>query len=89
MMYVGLDIRLSDYDGGFCLIAFDIKAEVDSTEQSLPCYGNVKLDLRFSKALPEAVNVILYSSMEVNVILYSSMDSVLYINQARAVKIPE
>ena len=76
---VGLDIMLGDYDGGYCLIAFDIKAEVDGTEQSLPRYGNVKLDLRFRKALPEAVNVI----------LYCGMDSVLYIDQARAVKIPE
>ena len=31
---IGLDIRLSDYDSGYCLIAFDIKAEVDGTEQS-------------------------------------------------------
>ena len=76
---VGLDIRLRYYDSSYCLIAFDIKAEVDGTEQSLPHYGNVKLDLRFRKALPEAVNVI----------LYSAMDSVLYIDQARAVKIPE
>ena len=68
---VGLDIRLSDYVGGYCLIAFDIKAEVDGTEQSLPCYGNVELDLRFRKALPEAVNVILYSSMDI--VLYTSI----------------
>ena len=42
---VGLDIRLSDYGSGYCLIAFDIKAEVVGTEQSLPSYGNVKLDI--------------------------------------------
>ena len=75
----GVDVELADYGKGYTLLLFDASPQVEGTEQSTPRFGNVKLDLRFREALNQAVNVI----------LYSTVDSVLYIDQARDVKIPD
>ena len=73
----GLNVSLSDYAQGYCLLSFDTKPDVEQDEQSEPAYGNVRLELRFKTPLEKAINVI----------LYSGVDTVLRIDQARAVKL--
>ena len=75
----GVDVELADYGKGYTLLLFDASPQVEGTEQTSPRFGNVKLDLRFREALNQAVNII----------LYSTTDSVLYIDQARDVKLPD
>ena len=73
----GLNVSLLDYEQGYCLLSFDTKPDVEQDEQSEPAYGNVRLELRFKMPLEKAINVI----------LYSGVDTVLRIDQARAVKL--
>ena len=73
----GLNVSLSDYAQGYCLLSFDTKPDFEQDEQSEPASGNVRLELRFKTPLEKAINVI----------LYSGVDTVLRIDQARAVKL--
>ena len=57
----GLNVSLSDYAQGYCLLSFDTKPDVEQDEKSEPAYGNVRLELRFKTPLEKAINVILYS----------------------------
>jgi len=48
---------------GFYILGFDLTPDRESGEEhiSLPRQGNVRIDARFNKPLPEPVNCILYA----------------------------
>jgi len=50
------------YINGFFLLLFDLTPDRGATEAqtSLPEKGNIKIELQFSKALPESITCLLY-----------------------------
>ncbi len=72
----GCDITRNEFDKGYVLLCFDLSATLCGGEYSDPVQtGNLDIEMIFSAALPETVNVILY--MEFN--------NTIAINNARRV----
>ena len=60
---LGLYCSREDFAQGYSLFVFDLKSEIlDSTHHPSMRHGNVSLEARFSEALPETINVIVYAS---------------------------
>ena len=51
------------FNKGFYILGFDLTPDKESDEEhiSLPLQGNVRIEARFNKPLPEPVNCILYA----------------------------
>ena len=59
----GITCSSNDYPKSYTLVVFDLCSEVvDASVQMLQKQGSLQLEIRFSEALPEAINVILYVS---------------------------
>jgi len=73
----GLDITREDYSGGYALYCYDLTPDLaeDIGHFNLIKQGNIRLDLKFSQALANTINVIAYAEFE----------SVLEIDRNRAV----
>jgi len=58
----GPQIPYTDYDSGYALWAFDLSSDLSSSQShfNLVKTGNIRIDVRFSAGLPEAVNLVLY-----------------------------
>lgn len=73
---LGLYCTREDFAKGYTLFAFDLKSEIlDHTHYASARHGNVSLEARFSKALPETINVL----------VYASFPSQLQVDESRAV----
>lgn len=62
----GTDISRSEYEQGYSLIAFDLTPDLMDGDN---CYhvikkGNIRLELKFSQALPNPVNVVVYGEYD-------------------------
>ncbi|KAF4520552.1 hypothetical protein B566_EDAN008751 [Ephemera danica] len=59
----GYCVSLTEYPSGYCLYAFDLTPDLsaNSTHWCPQIEGNLRLELGFNDALPEAVSVILYA----------------------------
>ena len=69
-------IQISDFDGGYCMFAFDLSPGIlDGEQVELVRSGQFRLDIKFSTPLTEPVHVI----------LYSEMDSIIEITKTREV----
>jgi len=74
----GLDIDRSEYPHGYSLYAFDLTPDLaESDHFNLSKEGNVRLDAKFSTALPNTVNVICFAEFE-NVIEIDRNKNVIY-----------
>src|SRR5215470_12030957 len=61
----GLDISRTDYYQGYSLYAFDLTPDLaESDHFNLSREGNVRLDAKFSRALPNTINVICFAKFE-------------------------
>ena len=61
----GLDIARDDYAKGYSIYAYDLTPDMsDSSHFNLSKDGSVRIDLQFSVALANTVNVIIYGEFE-------------------------
>jgi len=61
----GLDIDRSDYPHGYAIYAFDLTPdESEDGHFNLVREGSLRLDLKFAVALPNTINVLVYSESE-------------------------
>ena len=59
----GIDISREEYASGYCLYVFDVRATSNLDIQTpLTLKGHTRLELKFSKALPENCTIIMYAS---------------------------
>lgn len=60
---IGNGISREDYAGGYMLIAIDLTPDHESSKPhlSVPKTGSLRIELKFSKPLPEGVTAIIYS----------------------------
>ena len=58
----GIIIKLLEYDKGYTLFLFDIQSFLSGHIMSKGIKGHTRLTMRFSKALPETINIIIYGS---------------------------
>jgi hypothetical protein len=73
---IGIDIDRSEYEGGYALLVFDLTPGMDPDHCfHIPKTGTIRSELKFSTALTEPVNVI----------LYAEFDSSIHIDKNRAV----
>ena len=56
----GLVINLLEYDKGYTLFLFDIQSYLSGKIMSKSMKGHLKVSMRFSKALDETINVLVY-----------------------------
>ncbi|GFR06394.1 uncharacterized protein F54H12.2 [Trichonephila clavata] len=58
-----INISFSEYKDGYTLFALDLTPDLsaDGMHESISRNGNLTIDLKFSKALPETVNLIVFS----------------------------
>ena len=54
--------KLLEYDKGYTLFLFDIQSFLSGHIMSKGIKGHRRLTMRFSKALPETINIIIYGS---------------------------
>ncbi|XP_045208784.2 uncharacterized protein F54H12.2-like [Mercenaria mercenaria] len=69
-----LDIDLNDYTKGYCLYVIDVNPYVTFDVKRR---GHCRLDLKFAKAVPESLNLI----------IYASFPEVMYIDKTRSVNL--
>jgi hypothetical protein len=61
----GLDITKEDYKNGNCLYAYDLSADLCNSEHfNLVKIGNTRLEIDFSKGVPDNVTVVVYLEYE-------------------------
>lgn len=61
----GNSIERSDYSRGYTLYAFDLTPDLGQDDHfNLIKEGNVRVDMKFSVALPNTINVIVYAEFE-------------------------
>ena len=61
----GTDISREDYSGGYALYCFDLSPDMAENDHfNLTKEGNVRLEGRFSVALPNTVNAVVYAEFE-------------------------
>ena len=58
----GIIIKLLEYDQGYTLFLFDIQSFLSGHIMSKGIKGHMRLTMRFSKALPQTINTIIYGS---------------------------
>ena len=74
----GLDINKKDYKGGNCLYAYDLSADLCNSEHfNLVKIGNTRLEIDFSKGVPENVTVVVYIEYE-NIIEINKNRKILF-----------
>ena len=73
----GNDVELSAYPGGFTVYGFDIDSTDSGNYLPMPKKGNCRINIRFSTALTESMNLV----------LYSKYPSCVLINAARGVTV--
>ena len=61
----GIDVNRREYEQGYSLVAWDLTTELEDTG----CYhiikkGDIRLELKFSRALTTPVNVVVYSEFD-------------------------
>ena len=72
----GVYCTREDYGQGYTLVVFDLTSHVYMADQQpLHKKGNLSLEARFAKALPEAINVL----------VYAAFPSQLQVDQTRAI----
>ena len=57
----GIIIGLSEYPNGYCLYLFDIQSFLRGKIMTRSNSGHVRLSIRYAKALPETINVLVYA----------------------------
>jgi len=63
----GNDISRYEYKGGYNLLAFDLTPDLSANECShwnLVRNGNLRIEIGFSQALTESVNIIVYAELD-------------------------
>ena len=61
----GNDITREDYAGGYSLYCFDLTPDLAEDDHlNLIKDGSVRIDVRFSAALPNSINCIVYAEFE-------------------------
>lgn len=61
----GLDISLSDYQNGYTIFAFDLTPDMsDGDHLELMKRGDIRLHVKFAKALPEAITILAIGEFE-------------------------
>ena len=73
----GLIIKPTDYPDGYALYLFDIQSFLTGSVMSKSPMGRVRLSVRFSKALAETINII----------VYAKFPEIMTIDQARNVNV--
>jgi hypothetical protein len=74
----GLDINKEDYKGGNCLYAYDLSVDLCNSEHfNLVKIGNTRLEIDFSKGVPENVTVVVYLEYE-NIIEINKNRKILF-----------
>ena len=73
----GLIIKPTDYPDGYALYLFDIQSFLTGSVMSKSPRGRVRLSVRFSKALAETINII----------VYAKFPEIMTIDQARNVNV--
>ena len=74
----GNDISKKDYKGGNCLYAYDLSADMCSSDHfNLVKIGNTRLELDFSKAVPDNITVVVYLEYE-NIIEINKNRQILF-----------
>ena len=62
---IGLDLTKEDYKNGNCLYAFDLSADLCNGDYfNLVRIGNTRLEIDFSKGVPENLTVVVYFEYE-------------------------
>ncbi|GFS56107.1 uncharacterized protein F54H12.2 [Trichonephila clavipes] len=58
-----INVSFSEYKDGYTLFAIDLTPDLsaDGMHESISRNGNLTIDIKFSKALPETVNLLVYS----------------------------
>ena len=57
----GIIIKPTDYPNGYALYLFDIQSFLSGSVMSKSLTGRVRLSVRFSKALAETINIVVYA----------------------------
>ena len=70
------DVSRSEYPDGFALYAFNLSTDCEDTYDTVKT-GSVRIDLKFAKALPHTVNVIVYAQFQNAIQLDSARNVVL------------
>jgi len=67
----GLQITHDRYINGYFMLFFDLTPDrsVSEGHQSHPENGNIRIELKFSKPLPEAITCLLYLKFENSVLI--------------------
>ena len=74
----GCHINREEYSGGYALYAFDLTPDIAEGDHfNLIKEGNVRVDVKFSEALPNTINVIAYGEFE-NIIEIDRTKNVLF-----------
>ena len=74
----GNDISREEYSRGFTLYGFDLSPDLSEGDHfNLVREGNVRLELKFSAAMPNTVNAIVYSEFE-NVLEIDRTRNIIY-----------
>ena len=61
----GLQITHDMYINGFFMIVYDLTPDLAASEgHASPTNGDIRIDLKFAKALPEAITCLLYLEYE-------------------------
>ena len=62
-------ITLEKFTQGFYVLGFDLTPDMEADEEhiSLPRQGNVRIEARFKKPLPEHVTCILYAEIPTHI----------------------
>lgn len=62
----GNEITISEYPNGYCLVAFDLTADLSSHEAhwNIIRSGSLRLEVRFEKPLTETITAIIYSEFD-------------------------
>ena len=70
----GLQITHDIYINGFFMVLFDLTADhlASKAHSSLPENGNIRIELRFSRPLPEAITCVLYLEYDGSVLIHFS-----------------
>ena len=74
---VGNEIQMSHYPQGFAIYGFDIDSMDSLNYLPMPKKGNCRINIQFSKALTESMNLV----------IYSKYPSCVMINAARGVTV--
>ena len=69
-------IRLLEYPDGYCLYVFNINSAEENLRPS-PQFGHTRLSMRFAKALPEAVTVVVYALFDATIKIDSTRTVIL------------